>query len=265
METRGLSIAHAACALTGAMPPTGVFVRTSLNLSLGAVHRSAQLMQAVIVGAVTLTAMPLFQLMPLPTIAALLAVAAARMCPSDFLSDAWRHSRADLALCLLTALLAVAADMVVGLLVGTVVALLRNAALTASSPLLVRHAVLPRSEHLVGDLVGDHRATTITVLGPVTYVNAHEVTRQGLASPYAAAHSLAPSHTLLDLHGVIATDWQGLGALYRLLVELDARAVDGAAVVGPDGLKIAFSSVEGQVSLEAIVRSQPHPSQYELE
>ena len=37
-------------------------------------------LQALLVGLVTLVAMPLFQNMPLPTIAAVLAVAAARMC-----------------------------------------------------------------------------------------------------------------------------------------------------------------------------------------
>ncbi len=39
-EMRGLTIAYIVCGLTGAMPPTGVFVRTSLNTNLGATHRT---------------------------------------------------------------------------------------------------------------------------------------------------------------------------------------------------------------------------------
>ena len=262
-ETHGLGIAHAACALAGAMPPTGVFVRTSLNLSLGAVHRSAQLMQALLVGLVTLLAMPLFQNMPLPTIAAVLAVAAARMCPSAFLHDAYLHARPELCICLLTAALAVSADMILGLLVGTVVALLRNAALTSQAPLLVQHAVLPKSEHQLGGVRDTGSATSLTVVGAVTYINAHEVASRGRASPYAAGH-ITVARTLLDLRSVIHTDWEGLGALHSLLLQLDSAAFDGASVVGPDGVEVPARDVADKLALDAILRSVPQRAQLGL-
>ena len=63
-EMRGLTIAHIVCGLTGAMPPTGVFVRTSLNTNLGATHRTSQVINTVIVAIISLIWMPLFFLIP---------------------------------------------------------------------------------------------------------------------------------------------------------------------------------------------------------
>ena len=63
---------------------------------------------------------------------------------------------------------------------------------------------------------------------------------------------------------VTAIDWEGVGALHALLLELDARAAEGAAVVGPDGIEVAARAVEDKLAVEAIVRSAPQQSQYGL-
>lgn len=195
----------------------------------------------------------------MPTIAAVLAVAAARMCPWGFLHTLWCHARADFCVCMLTATLAVTTDMIVGLLVGTVVALLRNAALTARAPRLVTHAVLPKSEHHVG-VRDPGRATTVTVVGPVTYVNAREVLARGLASDAGAAE-LAVQRTLLDLRRVLVVDWEGLDALHTLLTQLDAAATDGAHVAGPDGVEVHASAVKDKFKLGALLRTVPQSSE----
>lgn len=241
-ETRGLALTHAVCGLAGAMPPTGVFVRTNLNQTLGSVHRASQFMQAALVGTVTLFAMPLFQFMPMPTIAAVLVVAAARMLPWGYLAELWRHDRADFYLCMLTATLAVSSDMIVGLLVGTVVALLRNAAQTARAPNTVQHAT------------GASKAGTavLAVSGAVTYVNAREVLTRGLACPSASVDGDA-QRALLDLSGVLCVDSEGLAALHTLLVALDRHAADGAYVKGPDGVETAAATIKDKYALRPIV------------
>ena len=260
-ETRGLALAHAVCGLAGAMPPTGVFVRTNLNQSLGAVHRAAQFLQAALVGVVTLCAMPLFQFMPMPTIAAVLAVAAARMLPWGYLAELWAHDRADFYLCALTATLAVASDMIVGLLVGTVVALLRNAAQVARAPNTVQHAAdgggggggggggASSSSSKAG--AGSSTAV-LTVSGAVTYVNAREVLARGLACPSATSDGDAP-RALLDCSGVLAVDGEGLAALHALLLALDRHAADGAVVKGPSGVETAAAAVKDKYALRPIV------------
>ena len=48
-ETLGLMVCHAVCGAVGALPPTGVFVRTSLNVQLRATHRMSQMINAIAV------------------------------------------------------------------------------------------------------------------------------------------------------------------------------------------------------------------------
>jgi len=118
-EVRGLAIAHAVCGATGALPPTGVFVRTALNTSLGATHRFAQVLQATLVGIISLVGLPVFLFLPQATIAAILVVAAARMAPVEYLGQLWREGGKSFWLCIGTAAACVGLDPVYGLLIGT--------------------------------------------------------------------------------------------------------------------------------------------------
>ena len=59
----------------------------------------------------------------------------------------------------------------------------------------------------------------------------------------------------LDLRAVIHTDWEGLGALHALLLQLESDALDGAAVVGPDGVEVPARAVPDKLALDAILRS----------
>jgi len=60
IEMRGLTMAHAVCGLTGAMPPAGVFVQTSLNTQLGSTHRFSHFLNAVLVAIIAAALMPVF-------------------------------------------------------------------------------------------------------------------------------------------------------------------------------------------------------------
>lgn len=106
-------------------------------------------------------------------------------------------------------------------------------------------------------------ATSLTVVGAVTYINAHEVASRGRASPYAAEH-ITIARTLLDLRSVIYTDWEGLGALHSLLLQLDGAAVDGASVLGPDGAEVPARAVADKLALDAILRAVPQRAQLGL-
>ena len=57
-EALMVAVAHLVCGCLGALPPTGVFVRTSINQSLGANHRISQFMNAIMVLIVTAVALP---------------------------------------------------------------------------------------------------------------------------------------------------------------------------------------------------------------
>mmetsp|Transcript_7920 Transcript_7920/g.18208 ORF Transcript_7920/g.18208 Transcript_7920/m.18208 type:complete len:647 (+) Transcript_7920:79-2019(+) len=130
-ETFGLMICHAVCGAVGALPPTGVFVRTSLNVQLGATHRLSQMINAAAVFLIFVVAMPVFSYLPQAAVAALLVFASIRMAPVHYIAALWRNDKQSLGLLVLTCLICIFVDPVYGLIVGMVVALLRDAAETA--------------------------------------------------------------------------------------------------------------------------------------
>jgi len=113
------------------MPPTGVFVRTSLNVQLGATHRASQLINALIVLMISVVAMPVFSYLPQASVAGLLVMASVRMAPVKYIMELWRNDKGSFAVLIFTTLVCVFLDPVYGLVVGMVIALLRDAAETA--------------------------------------------------------------------------------------------------------------------------------------
>lgn len=132
-ETLGLAISHLLCGISGSLPPTGVFVRTSLNTQLGATHRISQIMNAIVVLIISVIAMPAFSYLPQASVAALLIFASIRMAPVNYVIELWRHDKGSCALLIVTTLICVFTDPVYGLVIGMVVALLRDAANTAAA------------------------------------------------------------------------------------------------------------------------------------
>eukprot|EP00959_Pyramimonas_sp_CCMP1952_P180670 3777569-Pyramimonas_sp.AAC.1 len=63
------------------MPPTGVFVRTSVNLSTGATHKTSQFIQGFLVFIFAAVAMKFVSYIPQGGIAAILVMSCFRMVP----------------------------------------------------------------------------------------------------------------------------------------------------------------------------------------
>jgi MFS superfamily sulfate permease-like transporter len=110
-----------------------------------------------------MAAMPVFSFLPQATIASMLVVASIRMTPMSYLKQLGREDKGELALCIVTALICVFEDPVVGLAVGAVIALLRGAMKTLI-------AEQTRLDYAVAD-DGDITCSA-EVIGSLTYVNA---------------------------------------------------------------------------------------------
>jgi SulP family sulfate permease len=198
-EMRGLVIAHAVCGVTGSMPPTGVFVRTSLNVSLGATHRFSQTLNACVIAIISLALMPVFSYIPQPTIAAILVVASVRMFPRTYLMKLWREDKSALALCLVTAAVCVGEDPVIGLAVGMAIALLAQAKKLMRSPFV----------DIKSKPSGSKKVYNISLHGPLTYINAETLTKKTRKLEDAAEVSL-------DLSGVRQVDHDGISTMGKL-------------------------------------------------
>ncbi len=123
-ELFGLSLANIGSGLFGGLPATGVFVRTGLNAKSGATHKTSQVIQAVTVGIVSALLFSTFTYIPLAIIASILFYASIRMLEIRDLKKYWKYSKKDFIVATLVIVLMVAVDSVVGLLAGTVLALL---------------------------------------------------------------------------------------------------------------------------------------------
>lgn len=215
-ECGGITVAHAVCGLTGAMPPTGVFVRTALNTSLGSTHRFSQFLNAAIVAIIALAIMPVFSYLPQATIAALLVVAAIRMCPLSYLKKLWKESRGSFLLCLVTAAICVLEDPVIGLVVGFGLALLAGAKTSQNADTI--------------DVPARHECNghySIQIVGALTYLNAEVFTAKVKALSRVATVNLS-------LANLRVLDHDGLCALVKVL-----QSWEGASDIGSKNVKVS--------------------------
>lgn len=82
---------------------------------------------------ITLLFMPAFVYMPLPGIAAILIVSATRLVPLGVLSQLWAVDMAEFVILLITTAICVLVDGAIGLMVGGVISILRNAIKTSQA------------------------------------------------------------------------------------------------------------------------------------
>jgi len=128
-----MSLANILSGVLGGTPCTGVLVRTGVNVTAGATDKISQLINGVMVLIITLAFMPAFVYMPLPGIAAILIVSATRLVPFGVMARLYSADIAELIILLLTTAICVLVDGAVGLLIGGVIAILRNATKTAEA------------------------------------------------------------------------------------------------------------------------------------
>jgi len=216
LELRGLIIGHVVCGLTGSMPPTGVFVRTNLNTTLGATHRFAQLLNAGVVALIAGASMPVFSYLPQATIAAILVVAAVRMCPVGYLKQLWAEDKTSFVVCLVTAAICVGEDPVIGLAAGMLLAILMSAKKHLLSPFLdIKDKPLARSQ----------RSYQVILHGALTYINSEMFIEKARKLDGGA-------EVVLDLSGLRQADHDGICAMGKCIQEW-----------GKENLKITIKGV----------------------
>ncbi len=108
--------------LFGGLPATGVLARTATNIRSGALTPVAGMIHAVVLLGVLLVAAPLFNDVPLASLAAVLAVVAVRMGEWEEFTLLHRKPRGDAAVFLTTFGLTVVFDLTVAVEVGMVLA-----------------------------------------------------------------------------------------------------------------------------------------------
>ncbi|EKX48565.1 hypothetical protein GUITHDRAFT_136674 [Guillardia theta CCMP2712] len=244
-ELRALAGAQVLCGLLGGLPPTGVFVRTSVNQLNGATHVLSQWMNAIFVMIITVATMPVFSYLPLSSVASILVVSSVRMIPMHFLHDLWKNDKSHFGLCMFTAAVGIWSDPVEGLLGGMLIAFLMGA---MSSNTASGAVVMEKSEVM---LDGEELpAGIVQITGPVTYANGEGIMKRSLD-----VMEFSPVMCVLDLSRVTEMDMDGGEAVERLVVSLQKRMKSNAQNLTGGG-QVAFVGIPN--SIKHVLHSQHH-------
>ncbi len=122
-ELIGLSLANIAAGLSGGFPATATLSRTSLNIKSGAVNRMAGVISGLGIAVISIIFLPWFSYIPLPVIAAMLIFLSIQMVEHQHFSHMWHNERSQFWLALFVAAVCIGEDPVIGILLGTAIAL----------------------------------------------------------------------------------------------------------------------------------------------
>lgn len=211
-ELVGQGIASVGSGLFGGMPATGAIARTAVNVRSGGRSRLASAIHAVVLLGVVLFAAGPVGMIPLAALAGVLMLTAWRMINWVTAASIMRSTRADAASFILTAIVTVAFDLVVAVLIGVVIAgffAIRN----LSRQTRVSRQPLPGEPQ-----PGDERVAIIRVDGPLIFAGAERVFDEVMEFEGVVV-------VILRMSSVEVIDATGAHALSDIVQTLERRGV----------------------------------------
>lgn len=119
-ETLGLALSNLVSGFVGALPSTGVFIRTGLNIKSGATHNTSAVIAGLATGLAAVFLMPFLKFIPMSVIAAMLMMTALGLIDVSHFKHLFKHSKFEFAIGILTILLLVIFDPAIAVLCGIV-------------------------------------------------------------------------------------------------------------------------------------------------
>ncbi len=221
-EMLGLGLANIASGMTGGIPATAALARTALNVKSGATHRTSGILNAVAVAIIALILLPTFKYLPLAIVASILVYVAIRMVEAEHFKHLYSHDKTAFWLSIVVAIITVVEEPIMGILVGSVLALL----------MFVRKLSFARSEVSVnkdGQLIGRIHAERVRELdvqgdtvvyrfsGELTYVNG-----QGHLEALRSLPDIT-SNIVLGFRNLFYIDVDGLDIIEEVIETLESR------------------------------------------
>ncbi len=211
-ELVGQGIASVGAGLFGGMPATGAIARTAVNIRAGARTRLASVVHAVVLLCVVLFAAGPVGMIPLAALAGILMLTAWRMVNWATAASIMRSTRADAAAFLLTAIVTVAFDLIIAVIIGVVVAAffaLRN---------LARETRVTREPVPGEPAPGDERIAVVRFDGPLIFASGDRIFDEVMA--FDDIHVV-----ILRMSSVEVIDATGAHVLEDIVKSLERRGV----------------------------------------
>lgn len=224
-ELRALGMANLGNAFCAGMPVAGSFGRTAVNLDVGAKTQLSGILSALMMLAVIAWMTPLFRFIPMPTLAAIIMVAALSLIDLHTLKLALRHDRSDAISYIATLLGVVIFGVEAGIATGIIMSL-AAVIWRASTPHIAVVGRIPGTEHYRNELhfTVQQRPSLLAIridenifFGNINAIRerlSHELARRPQAQ-----------HLLLVMSGVSHIDSSGLEMLHALNETLQERNI----------------------------------------
>lgn len=165
-ELLGQGIASIGSGIFGGMPATGAIARTAVNVRSGGRSRLSAIVHALVLLLIVLVAAKPVGMIPLAGLAGVLMLTAWRMVDRATVGSILRSTRADAIAFILTAVVTVAFDLIIAVIIGIAVAAffaIRN---------LTRASRVQREEVAGGAAPGDNRIAVFRFDGPLIFASA---------------------------------------------------------------------------------------------
>jgi len=157
-------IGNMVCGLLGALPMTGVIVRSAANVQAGAVSRKSAILHGAWLLGLAMLLPWLLRMMPVSCLAAILVYTGLKMVKPSQVKELREYGKGTVAVFVITALTIVATDLLTGVAVGVAVSVLRLALRAARL-----HANLRPGAHAGQQM--------LRLVGSVTFLNVPWVAR----------------------------------------------------------------------------------------
>jgi sulfate permease, SulP family len=225
-ELLGLALANIGSGVMGGLPATGVFIRAGANIKAGATHRTSATIAAVVTGLVALVVLPFFTYIPMAVIAAILVNTAIGLIEVEKFKEFWQHERRSFVIALIVTVITVVEDASVGVLVGSLLALLSFADSVSHGHFDVTYNFTDGTKATERDktiLKIPHdvsiEALTYSIAGQLGYIDS----ARHAANLRHAAHAKNVRAVIVRLRDLFAVDYEGVEMLNEAIAEFRAE------------------------------------------
>lgn len=220
-EVFGIGLANLVSGMFGGLPATGVFARTALNIKSNAASRWSAIINTIAVAIISFFLLQYFSYLPMAIVASILIYIALRMVAKEHFQNLYRFDKTAFCLSLVVAALSIIYDPLIGILVGSVVALL----------IFVNYMSKSQCEVLIGSAQGEMARLRVNdvnfeeiggdtmiyrFVGELNYMNA-EKHKEFLS------HLKADKFIVFNFKNLFYIDIDGLDALDEIIEELERK------------------------------------------
>lgn len=123
-EVFGVGVANIFSGLFGGIPATAALARTSVNVKSGANDKMSATVSSICIFIISAALLSVFKYLPLPIVASILVFTATQMVEREHFEKIYRNDKSAFLLAIVVAVITVAEDPIMGILIGSMAALL---------------------------------------------------------------------------------------------------------------------------------------------